>query len=89
MNIQGNMNRPVFQIGHVLTTITLAVSLLAMANATENKVERNEAVQQMMIQQQQELKADFKDYRKEQRILQNEQMKMLIEIQSEVSKGGE
>lgn len=81
-------NKPAVTIAHILTTLGLLGGLLAYVNATENKVERNEAVQEMMLDRQREMSEDFKAYRTEQRQLQTEQMRLLIQIENEIRRTG-
>jgi septal ring factor EnvC (AmiA/AmiB activator) len=74
------INKPGITIAHILTTVGLLGGLLAYANSTENKVVEQEAKQQTIIKNQDEIKQDFKDYQTEQRQVQTQQMQLLHQI---------
>jgi len=78
------VNRPIITIAHILTTFGLMGGLLASINATENKVERNEARQEMVIKNQDEIKKDFKTYQHKQEVMQQQQMQLLYEIKGKL-----
>jgi len=74
------VNKPGITIAHIITTVGMLGGLLAYANSTENKVVQNETKQQTIIEQQQEMKQDFKSYKTEQRAVQTQQMQLLHQI---------
>lgn len=79
-----NVNKPFVTLSHILTTVGLLSGLLVYVNATENKVERNEVKQEMMLKRQEEIKQDFNAYRTEQRQINKEQLKLLMEIKGKI-----
>ena len=80
------VNKPGITIAHIITTVGMLGGLLAYANSTENKVVQNETKQQTIIEQQQEMKQDFKSYKTEQRAVQTQQMQLLHQIKGKLEK---
>jgi UDP-N-acetyl-D-mannosaminuronic acid transferase (WecB/TagA/CpsF family) len=80
------VNRPGFTIAHWLTTISLAIGLLAAANSTENKVVEQGVKQQGIEKTQQEIRKEFKEFQAEQRKAQQEQTRLLYQIKGSLEK---
>jgi hypothetical protein len=75
---------PISSILLWLMTSGVGISLFAFANEVENKTERNETRQEMIISQQTEMREDFKDFKKDQDEKQQQQLQLLFDIRSKL-----
>ena len=85
MQLDG-VNRTGVTIAHILTTLGLLGGILAYANDTENKVVVTGTQQQVIIKNQDEIKKDFAEYKREQQQIQIQQMQLLHEIKGKLER---